>query len=187
MAESAKIAMEASMNSFNSVDKVVSLVSSKITNSLQASLTGATLGFIDMAVAGKASGESVEKAFSDFLKGFSKQMAVLALGEAAKSIASFATLDVPGGIAHAAAAGAFTTAAVAAGVGAAAIAPPPKGRHKTGVSRGLGGAASNLGEDRGGSQTFSFNINTVLSPSNEEEYARLIGNGMRLAQNRGFA
>ena len=85
-----------------------------------------------------------------FIDNERQKAGVLAVAEAAASIASFATGNIPGGIAHGAAAALYGS--VAAGVGGGASAAPAAGGGAGGGSSGASGAPSS---GAGGNHTYN--------------------------------
>ena len=121
--------------------------------------------------------ESAGKAFKHFiadaLKGLAVQMAVEALKEGAYSIASFATGNVAGGIAHGKAALAFGVAAAAAAVGAKALGTSAGDANAASAGGGGGGGGSG---GFGGGAPGSDGPKTIviaMSSSDPDETARM--------------
>jgi hypothetical protein len=149
---------------------------------------GAMSAFVDATweayAANKNLGEAMEQAFHGFLKGFGKQMYLKSLEQTALGLAALVlTPQAAGG--HFAAAGVFATAAALAGAGARATAPKNKPKRNRGVSRGRGGVTTE--GIQAGPSTVTFQINSLMATADEEEFARKIGMGMRLAKQRGLA
>ena len=143
-------------------------------------------GLWEAFTAHKSLGAALKESFHIWLKGFGKQMMLEAMSHTAKGIAA---LFIPGKQAEAGgyfkAAGIFGAAAVAAGFGARATATPgASGAKKGGVSRGLGGVPELA--QRGPEQSLVFNINTVMTTADEEQFARMVGSGVNIAKSRGY-
>lgn len=150
---------------------------------------GAFSSFVDGAWEAFAAGESLtgslNKAFYGFLKNFGKEMQLQALKEFALAVAAAARYDGAAAGQHAAAGALFQAAAIAAGFGARASSPAKK-EKKRGTSRGRGGVATAANRQMSPT-TMTFNINSLVSTADEEQFARAIGSGLQTARSRGYA
>lgn len=113
------------------------------------------------------------------LAGIAQESLVKALFQGAESIAAFATGNIPGGIAHATAAGKYALIAGGAGIAGAAIgAVRPENTQEreareskdAAATLDLGGGSSSAGggRDRGGGPTFILNVGSGVFATRDE-------------------
>ena len=153
------------------------------------SVGSAVMGsFADATINALVAGEDFTKGFKEGvheqMKALASMMLMKSLESGAMAVFSLATGNVVAAGKYAAASAMLLAGAgLATGVGAATYTSAAQDRS-SGVSRGTGGTSSYTPGGQGANLT--FNINSLVSTGDEEQFARAIGQGVRLAKERGY-